>query len=301
MVRLSGSEHRVENQMKPQLSLRAMTAADISFADQIRALAGWNQTLADWRRFLDTEPEGCFVAECNGQRAGTATTTVYGPELAWIGMVLVHPEHRQQGIGTALLEQCIQYARSQGVRSIKLDATPAGKKVYDHLGFQDEWTISRWVSGEFCPTPVRSDPRIRVWRQHEVGGIIELDRVAFGIARHKILPALAAQSRHALVFESEPGRIEAYGMMRDGTRAVYLGPVAAATSELGMSLIEALLARCPGEPIYWDIPDGNSSATDWAKQAGFTVQRSLTRMVLGQNATPGDPGKQIALAGPELG
>jgi hypothetical protein len=134
-----------------------------------------------------------------------------------------------------------------------------------------------------------------------VSGVVELDRAAFGIARQKILPGLAAQSRRALVLESEPGRIEAFGMVRDGSRAVYLGPVAAAKAELGTALIEALLARCPGKPVYWDIPDGNASATAWAKQAGFTVQRSLTRMVLGENDAPGDPRKQIALAGPELG
>ena len=287
--------------MKPPLNLRLMTRADLAFADQVRALAGWNQTLADWRRFLDTEAEGCFVAEWNGQPVGTATTTVYGPDLAWIGMVLVHPDHRQQGIGTALLERCIQYARLRGVRDIKLDATPLGKRVYDQLGFRDEWTISRWVTPSSCAPSSPGDPRIKAWR--DVGGhaLAGLDQAAFGIARERILPALVTQSRSALVIESEPGRIDAFGMMRDGSRAVYLGPVVAATADLGVSLVAALLARCPGEPVFWDIPDANVRAVAWAKQAGFTVQRSLTRMVLGENLTPGDPRQQIALAGPELG
>ena len=287
--------------MKPQLTLRVMTRADLAFADHVRALAGWNQTLADWQRFLDTEGEGCFVAEWNGQPAGTATTTVYGRDLAWIGMVLVHPDHRQQGIGTALLERCIAYARRRDVRGIKLDATPLGKKVYDNLGFQDEWTISRWVTPKFCPEPVRRDPRIRAWRDSETPSILDLDQAAFGVARRKILPALAAQSRHALVLESESGRIDAFGMVRAGSRALYLGPVVAAAADLGTMLVEALLARCPEEPVYWDIPDANSSAIAWAKKAGFAVQRSLTRMVLGDNMVPGDPHQQIALAGPELG
>jgi len=77
--------------MNSPLRLRLMTRDDLPFADSVRSLEGWNQTLADWERFLTLQPDGCFVAEWNGTRAGTAATTIYGSDLAWIGMVLVHP------------------------------------------------------------------------------------------------------------------------------------------------------------------------------------------------------------------
>src|SRR5437899_5195592 len=109
--------------MNPSLTLRLLTRADLPFADSVRALAGWNQTAADWERILATEPEGCFLAEWNGVPAGTATTTVYGPALAWIGMVLVHPEFRRRGIGRALLEHCIAHLCKRGVRCLQPDAT----------------------------------------------------------------------------------------------------------------------------------------------------------------------------------
>ena len=93
--------------MNAGLRLRLLTREDLPFADSVRALAGWNQTLADWERFLATAPEGCFLAERNGVPAGTATTIIYNRALAWIGMVLVHPDFRRHGIGRALLERCI--------------------------------------------------------------------------------------------------------------------------------------------------------------------------------------------------
>jgi GNAT superfamily N-acetyltransferase len=52
--------------------------------------------------------------------AGTATTIGYGTDLAWIGMVLVHPDHRRHGVGRALLAHCIAFLRERRIRSIKL-------------------------------------------------------------------------------------------------------------------------------------------------------------------------------------
>ena len=287
--------------MSSPLRLRVMTPSDLPFADSIRALAGWNQTLDDWQRFLAQEPDGCFVAEWNGSPAGTATTTVYGFELAWIGMVLVHPDYRRRGIGRALLEGCLAYLHRRSVRCIKLDATPLGKRVYDSLGFKDEWTLTRWTHAAYHPPPAAPVPAIRLWQEAD-GRLIEgLDAAAFGVSRQGLVETLARQSRCALVLESEPGRIAGYGLLRSGAQAAYLGPVVAATADAGICLVEGLLAHSDGTSVYWDVPDLNRAAGVWAQAHGFSEQRSLTRMVLGVNAATGDPRKQFALTGPETG
>lgn len=286
--------------IKP-LDLRLMTAGDMPFADHLRALEGWNQTLEDWQRFLTTEPNGCFVAVWNGTPAGTIVTTVHGPELGWIGMLLVHPDYRRRGIGNTLLKWCIQYLRGRRVRCIKLDATPAGKEVYDVLGFKDEWALSRWEGVSVPSKQGTPDLRIRNWQEADSRMIDRLDAEAFGVSRHRIIQALAHQSLSVLVLESEPGRMAGYGLLRKGSRAMQLGPVVAASADSGISLIQALVAHSLGDRIFWDIPHKNTAATEWAEQQGFIVQRSLTRMYLGENSAAGDPQKQFALAGPELG
>jgi GNAT superfamily N-acetyltransferase len=290
--------------VNPSLRLRLMSVADLPFADSVRAQAGWNQTLDDWKRFLAMEPDGCFVAEWNGARAGTATTTIYGTELAWIGMVLVHPDYRRRGIGQALLGRCVEYLRGRGVRCIKLDATPLGKPVYDRLGFKEEWTLTRWERGKPGPRPIVPDSSARNWRAGDARLAHSLDVAAFGVSRQRLLEALAPQSSGALVVESASGCIEGYGLIRNGSRAIYLGPVAAGSADIGLRLLEALMARC-GESdegkIYWDAPDSNAVAVAWARQNGFSPQRTLTRMYLGENTAPGEPQKQFALVGPELG
>ena len=59
------------NRDQSPLSLRLLRHKDLAFADSLRALVAWNQTFDDWERFLALEPDGCFLAECNGAPAGS--------------------------------------------------------------------------------------------------------------------------------------------------------------------------------------------------------------------------------------
>ena len=115
------------------MRLRVMTSADIPAGMRLKELAGWNQTAADWRRFLARSPEGCFVAEVGAQVCGTVTTVAFEGRFAWIGMVLVDPEYRGRGFGTALLERAIHYLDELDLSAVKLDATPQGKPLYEKL------------------------------------------------------------------------------------------------------------------------------------------------------------------------
>jgi ribosomal protein S18 acetylase RimI-like enzyme len=285
--------------MSSSLHLRLLTEADLPLADRMRALAGWNQTLADWKRFLTDEPEGCFLAEWHRVPAGTATTICYSPALAWIGMVLVHPDYRRRGIGRALLERCIEHLRERRVRCIKLDATPAGRPLYDGLGFKEEWTLTRWERAATSKLALES--RSGISSVDDTDGIDLLDATAFGVSRKRLISALVKQCLCALLSELQPGRIDGYGILRDGSAALYLGPVVAGSADTGTRLADALLARTAGRKVFWDIPDQNSAAVRLAETRGFTKQRPLTRLYLGENTTPGDPQRQLAIAGPELG
>lgn len=275
------------------MRIRLLSEADLGFADRVRQIAGWNQLPGDWRRFLALEPEGCFLAEVEGQPAGTATVTCYGTDLAWIGMVLVHPDFRRQGVGTALLEHAIQYLReNRGIRSVKLDATPEGQPLYEKLGFRAEWGLRRWRSGSrpdgqaVAPAPVALS-----------GASLAFDREVFGADRSPLLRSLAAEG-----LGGELGADGDFALMRDGARALYLGPAVARNEASGAAMMEALIRRAPADRwIFWDIPDGSAAAVSLAGRLGFEPVRVLTRMWLGGNDTPGDPSRVWALADPAFG
>ena len=285
--------------MSEGVSLRVMTAADLPFAHSLRAMAGWNQTLQDWQRLLALAPDGCFLAERGGQPAGTATTTGYETHLAWIGMVIVHPDFRGQGIGTALLEHCLRHLESRGIPCVKLDATPLGKPIYERLGFRDEWTLARWEVARPGP-PTRASSNVRALRSGDMARVLELDEQAFGVSRRKLIEGLARQSERALVVE-EAGDVAGYGLLRRGERANYLGPMVCSSAAAAPGLAAQLLSGLDERPVFWDIPDQIPEAVRLAEAAGFKRQRPLTRMFRGDNRFPGQPRFQWAIADPAAG
>jgi predicted N-acetyltransferase YhbS len=284
-----------------EICLRQMTEADLPAADELSRLAGWNQTLEDWRLLLRLEPEGCFVAAQEAAVVGTVTTICYR-HLAWIGMMLVHPERRRQGIATRLMRQAVEYLPGREVKCVKLDATPAGYPVYEKLGFVPEWTLRRWQrpagSG---PVPGGSaGAETRVLEEADWRAAEELDTTVFGASRGQLLRGLARRSRLALAWPAQ-GVLAGWGLLRPGARADYLGPLTCAAPRGSLALLRSLLSAAGTRSVFWDIPDQNEAATAAAQSSGFTPVRTLTRMRLGPDRVMPDVGAQFAIADPAVG
>ena len=277
-----------------RLTLRYLTSADLPFADSLRAIADWNQTLADWQRFIDLSPCGCLLAECEGKPVGTATTVAYGHELGWIGMMLVRPDFRRRGIARVLMDHCIEILRFAGVKTIKLDATPEGREVYLKLGFKDEYRITRYETEN--ASPLNNISGLRRASDNDLPAIIALDQAATGARREDLLRRLIADSSQSLV--SQIGNeINGFGIRRPGARASYVGPVVAKNSEAAQQIASALLDG----KIFCDLPDTNQVAPQWATSHGLKPQRTLTRMFLGENLLAPEAQTYFAIASPDLG
>lgn len=61
-----------------------------------------------------------------------------GPDEAEFRMLVVDPTVRKRGVGTALVRTCLERARAQARRTIRLSTDPAmtdAHRLYEHLGF----------------------------------------------------------------------------------------------------------------------------------------------------------------------
>lgn len=110
-----------------------------------------------WHEYLDKEGSVMLVAEDEGALIGMATLKKKGP--AELGM-LVAPGSRGKGVGTALVEACIDWARSNGHYKITLQVWPhntAAIALYERYGFEREGYLRKhWrrKSGEIWDSVV---------------------------------------------------------------------------------------------------------------------------------------------------
>ena len=278
-------------QPTPAIEIRLLFESDIPSAMRLKEAAGWNQTEADWRRLLWLEPNGCFGAVIEGRLVGTTTTTIYG-ELAWIGMVLVDPQHRRQGIAAKLMNVALDYLNGK-VETIKLDATALGQPVYEKFGFEVESKVERW-SGTG-----NSTRHLSVVMDHEA--VLNLDRLAFNADRSKLIERLVDEACVApVLIRAADGALSGYALARSGTRMTYVGPVVVNDPQVAETLLDGIFRELAGRDVYVDLNKECSVDVSVLLDRGFVKERDLIRMVKGGPSQKTSP-LVVAIAGPEVG
>jgi GNAT superfamily N-acetyltransferase len=259
------------------IRIRPMTVADVPLGLCLSGQAGWNQTESDWRRALDLQADGCFVAEANGTPAGTTTTCIFG-DTAWIAMVLVHETMRGRGIGTALMRHALAFLDDRGIATVRLDATPLGQPIYERLGFTVEFRLARY-EGALPPAPAVDGLEPVMPKQWEA--LAAFDRAATGIDRRALLLRLFAEQPDNVRCTRNGSATIGYIAARAGRQAVQLGPCIAPPDCCPRLFVDAWV-RHGGNRVYVDIPVANPTAMRLAEAQGLTVQRHLTRMSRGK-------------------
>ena len=284
--------------MRPtsEIEIRLLFESDIPSAMGLKEAAGWNQTEADWRRLLRLEPKGCFGAIKDARLVGTTTTTIHG-ELAWIGMVLVEPQHRRQRIAAKLMNAALDYLKDK-VETIKLDATALGQPVYEKFGFRAESVVERW-SGTASARRETQSPALM--DGDIVRDVLNMDRVAFNADRARLIRALIDEACVSpVLMRAADGALSGYALARSGTSKTYVGPVVANDPQVAEILMDRTLTALAGRDVYVDLNKECSVDASVLPDRGFVKERDLIRMVKGRESTKTSP-LVVAIAGPEVG
>lgn len=100
-------------------------------------LNDWDDSREGIGRFLNRNPDTCFVAETDGRITGAILAGNDGRR-GYLYHAAVHPEHRGQGIAAALLEEAVRALKQCGIHKVALVTfahNTTGNAFWTHMDF----------------------------------------------------------------------------------------------------------------------------------------------------------------------
>ncbi len=289
-----------ETVKKMSLNIRPMLSDDICHGMRLSMAEGWNQTENDWKLFIENPNNVCLLAEADGKVIGTTTAINYANEEAWIGMVLVDKSYRGLGISKALLTEIFEKVACY--KSIKLDATPAGQRVYQKFGFKDEYFIARMTNLSLKNLPtIDSDIQPEPIQSKDIEQIIAFDEIVFGANRRQLIEYLLKECLDKGWLLKRDNKIEGFVLGRAGSRYHHVGPLAALNSNNAKLLFSEAMKNLIDRPIVIDVLWNRKQLVSWLNKMGFVKQRHFIRMFKNVNPLPGETDMQFLICGPEFG
>jgi hypothetical protein len=188
----------------------------------------------------------------------------------------------------------------EGCRSVKLDATPEGKKVYQRIGYKTECCLTRYVGSGLKSCEKEPEKEfVRSMTSEDVSRIAEIDAREFGADRKTMIDGLLEMApEYSFIFEKD-GEIKGFVQGRRGAKYEFVGPLWAVDEATAAGLLRCVLMQAAQKPVAIDTFDENKSWNDRLADMGFKASRCFARMFKGENIAASK--KYFASAGPELG
>jgi GNAT superfamily N-acetyltransferase len=264
-------------------SIRPLQDIHLPAADEVLRLAfrGSASRLEDLRLYRRIQPEGWFAAFQQERLVGMVGAACYGA-FAHVGLMAVRPDCQRQGLGRLLMEFLLDRLEQQHIPLVTLDASAAGRPLYERLGFVacDDTLVLERPLNEPVPEPAGGQPLSSV----ALAELAEADAPVFGADRRNVFQTLGEFfPGRTFVQRDEQGRLSGW-LCAQGSR---LGPWVILRPERAGALLQAALALPYAGPLSVTVPSGNRPALELLGRHGFVPVRKNTHMRRGPGGCPG--------------
>ena len=234
---------------------------------------GWNPGIYDGECHYAVDPEGWFVAEVDGEIAGTLVVTNYDASFSFGGFYIIREDVRGSGLGWKLWNYGMCHA---GERNFGGDGVYEMQNKYaENAGLIYAYRNIRWqgiVDGSAQPdlVPARDLP---------FDALLAYDRLHFPAERPRFIEKwISRPGTVALAYLHPDASVGGYGVIRRCFEGYKIGPIFADTPEIGESLFEGLTESVAGELFFFDTPEPNAAAVEMARKRNMVEVFGTARM-----------------------
>ena len=263
------------------LELRKLTREGLQTLVTWAAAEGWNPGVHDHEVFWETDPEGFYGFYAGETLIAGGAVVSYHQAFGFMGLFIVHPKHRGQGIGRKLwhLRRDLLIGRLDHGAAIGMDGVVAMQPFYEKGGFHVAFRDERYerMGSEFTVSH-----QITPINVHDYEQLIDYDRDCVGYGRQVFLRSwLSIPDSQGFKFIRD-NQIWGYAVVRKAIEGYKIGPLFADTSEVAEELYRACLNASIGQPVFLDIPVINKRAAELVRKYEARYVFECARMYLGE-------------------
>ncbi len=196
-------------------------------------------------------------------------TNIQHQDSAWLAHIIVHPEHRNRGLGKEMASALINRLNSKKFSTIYLDATDMGYPVYKKLGFKIE-TEYIHLEGQHTDQYLLNPETIIPFHTDLKDELLALDRL---ISAEDRIDVLEPHLWSSILYVSEDKVQGAY------FPSLLDGFVLATTPLAGTELMKIRMRNKPTARF----PSENQACIDFLKNNGYKVTGASKRMIFGKS------------------